>query len=340
MILVIGGTGLVGSHLLFELMKEQRSVRCLYRSKNKITKVQQLFDYYSNNQSHRFHAIEWIQGDILDALSLQEAMKNVRIVYHCAALVSFVRRDFKKLLEINQRGTANVVNFALKHGIEKLAYVSSTATICGKNNQPTTEKDRWSPSTHTTGYAISKYNAEREVWRASQEGLKVVIINPSVVFGAGDFMNSSMAIFIAIKNGLRIYSPGANAFVDARNVATSLVQLTEDNFENERYICMGTNASFQEMLTTIAHVLEVPPPTICLPKWIAIFAGRMSETIARITRTTPRITLESMRSAYATEKYANTKITQATHMKWYSLRESFQNARDFQQWKENQKHDQ
>jgi len=333
MILVIGGTGLLGSHLLFELMKTQKKVKCLYRDSSKINKVRKLFDYYSNDKTHRFDEIEWIKGDLLDLVSLNDAFENVSEVYHCAAFVSFVRNDFKKMLNVNCRGTANVVNFALKYKVKKLAYVSSTATICSNSkHSPTTEKDRCTNSSHTSGYALSKYNAEREVWRASEEGLNVVIINPSIIFGATEFMDSSMAIFKTVQDGLILYSPGSNAFVDARNVAECLVKLMDSNIMNERFLCVGTNTSFKNMLEILANVLNVRVPSKCVPKWLAIFAGRISETFALFSRKQPKITLETMRSAYSNEEYSNEKISKAIDISWYSLEESFQNAKKFQQW--------
>jgi len=332
MILVTGGTGLLGSHLLFELMKTERKVRCLYRDPTKISKVKALFDYYSHGLIHRFDSIEWVQGDILDLVSLKDCFDGIKVVYHCAAQVSFAKRDFKRLLDVNRRGTANMVNFALKYKVEKFAYVSSTATICNNKALPITENDRWIPSSHTTGYAISKYSAEREVWRATEEGLNVIIVNPSIIFGAGDFMESSMEIFKTVQKGLKLYSPGGNAFVDARNVAYSLVRLTESKIINERFLCVGTNTSFKNMLNILANVLNVNPPSRCVARWIAILAGQISEFIARIINKKPKITLETMKSAYAKEEYSNEKITKTIAISWYSLEESFQNALKFQEW--------
>lgn len=331
MILVTGGTGLLGSHILFELLKTEQPVRVLYRSKERIQNVKLLFDYYSKGKSHNFHLIEWVKGDILDLVSLDDVFQNVTTVYHCAAMVSFRKADFKDLLKINREGTANMVNFALKYGVKKFGYVSSTATI-GKDNHLSTEATKWILSEKSTGYSISKYNAEREVWRGSEEGMDVVIINPSVIFGAGDYNESSLTIFNTVKKGLKFYSPGANAFVDARDVATCFVKLVESHHAQERYLCLAENVPFKTILDTAAKEMKVKAPSILPPRWMALLIGRLTEFFSRFGGKSA-ITLESARTAYSTIRYSNEKIKNAVDINFYSLDESVQNVVNFHNWK-------
>lgn len=332
MILVTGGTGLLGSHLLFELLKTERTVRVLYRNESKIQNVKLLFDYYSKGQeTHNFHLIEWVKGDILDLVSLDDAFQDVTTVYHCAAMVSFRKADFKDLLKINREGTANMVNFALKYGVKKFGYVSSTATI-GTDKNRSTEASKWVLSEKSSGYSISKYNAEREVWRGSEEGMDVVIINPSVIFGAGDLTESSLTIFNTVKKGLKFYSPGANAFVDARDVASCFVKLVESNHTQQRYLCLSENVPFKTILDTVAKEMKVKTPSILPPKWLAILIGRLNEFFSRFGGKSA-ITLESARTAYSTIRYSNEKIKTAVAINFYSLDESVRNVVNFYNWK-------
>lgn len=331
MILVTGGTGLLGSHLLFELLKTERAVRVLYRNETKIQHVKQLFDYYSKGKPHHFQMIEWVKGDILDLVSLDDAFENVTTVYHCAAMVSFRKVDFKDLLKINREGTANMVNFALKYGVKKFGYVSSTATI-GTDHTISTEDTKWVLSEKSSGYSISKYNAEREVWRGSEEGMDVVIINPSVIFGAGDYNESSLTIFNTVKKGLKFYSPGANAFVDARDVATCFVKLVESNHTQQRYLCLSENVPFKTILDAVAKEMKVKAPSILPPKWLAVLIGRSNEFLSRFGGKSA-ITLESARTAYSTIRYSNEKIKKVVGIEFYTLEESVHNVVNFHTWK-------
>ncbi|MCO5259848.1 MAG: NAD-dependent epimerase/dehydratase family protein [Crocinitomicaceae bacterium] len=329
MILVTGGTGLVGSHVLYELLKTERKVRAIYRDAEKINQVKLLFDYYSNDENHRFDSIEWVKADILDLVSLEDAFQGVEQVYHCAALVSFSRKDFKSLIQINRKGTANVVNFALKYAVKKFGYISSTAAIGGVEGKCVTEDVKWQMTDTTSGYAISKYNAEREVWRGCEEGMDVVIINPSIIFGAGKLDESSLTIFKTVKNGLKVYSLGSNAFVDARDVAHCFSRLMDGDTKNERFLLIGHNLKFKDSIATIANAFQLKPPMICPPKWIALLMGRVNELLYRLFNIKPTITIDSARSAYSNMVYSNEKIINTLNVSFYPFEETVKNVVDF-----------
>ena len=240
MILVTGGTGLLGSHLLYRLSSENDSIRAIYRDTAKIEHVKSIFQFYDSvHWESRFSKIEWIEGDILDLISLDDVMTGIETVYHCAGLVSFDKRHFAQLIKINREGTANVVNTCLVNGVKKLCYVSSTASIGGQVNTITSETTKWKQGPETSGYAISKYSGEKEVWRGVEEGLDCIIVNPSVIFGAGHWDESSLTIFRTIDKGLRFHTPGQNGFVDARDVAEIMVLLMQSEIKNERFLCVG-----------------------------------------------------------------------------------------------------
>lgn len=334
MILVTGGTGLLGSHLLFELLKVDRPVRVLYRNEKKKNHVRKLFDFYSEGKPHNFDAIEWVKGDVLDLVSLQDAFEDVDTVYHCAAKVSFKRKDFRHLIQVNRQGTANMINFGLKSGVKKFGHISSTAAIGGPEGILVTEQTQWSPTKHTSGYAVSKYNSEREVWRGNEEGMEVIIINPCVIFGAGDFKESSLTIFNSVQKGLKFYSPGKNAFVDARDVASCFVKLMESSVSGERYLCVAENKKFKEILGSISKELKVKSPSILPPKWLALLIGRTNEALSRILGNNPSITLESARSAYSEMTYSNEKIKNELNHSFISLENSVQNVVAFHKWQQ------
>ena len=117
MILVTGGTGLVGSHLLFQLTTQGKKVRAIFRNPKRLDKVKRIFSYYSSDAEALFQMIEWVEGDILDVPSLETAFSGVTKVYHCAALISFQPNDYFKMRQVNIAGTANVVNLCLQFKI-------------------------------------------------------------------------------------------------------------------------------------------------------------------------------------------------------------------------------
>ena len=129
MILVTGGTGLLGSHLLYQLCLENDHIRSIHRRNSDLTAVKKVFSYYSEDFISLFNKIEWIECDLTDVHSLDGVFEKVSYVYHVAALVSFDPRDYKKMRKINIEGTANIVNFCIANSIRKLCYVSSIATL-------------------------------------------------------------------------------------------------------------------------------------------------------------------------------------------------------------------
>lgn len=326
MIFVTGGTGLLGSHLLFELTKNECLVKAIYRDANKIQQVKKVFQYYNPTcYEIQFSKIQWIECDINDIVTIEDVISEADYVYHCAALVSFYRRDFNKLMKINREGTSNIVNACLKNKVKKLCYVSSTAAI-GSSDSVVTEESKWKQSEKASGYSISKYSAEKEVWRGSEEGLNVVIVNPSMIFGAGDWNESSLTIFKTIQKGLPFYTSGSNAFVDVRDVVKVMIALMKSNISKERYLVTGTNISFKDAFKLIALKLGKKPANIAVPKWLISLTWIVSGIVSRIVGKKPTITKETANSAFNNTKYDSSKIIKELDIKFRSLEESIDNT--------------
>src|SRR5690606_13734587 len=139
-------------------------VRATFREPDSLQRVKRVFSYYGTDAELLFGKIDWVAADINDLMALETAFEGVTHVYHCAALISFDPRDFGLLMKINKEGTANIVNVCLASGVQKLCYVSSTATV-GRplNGRMATEED-FGRDRHPGVYAISKELAELEVW--------------------------------------------------------------------------------------------------------------------------------------------------------------------------------
>jgi nucleoside-diphosphate-sugar epimerase len=327
MILVTGGTGLLGSHLLVELTKSNDRIRAIYRNEERIKSVEKLFYYYlGDNYLDFWKKIVWVSADILDVESLKLAFEGIDTVYHSAGFVSFASRDFRMCIKINREGTANVVNACLNFKVKKLGYVSSTAAIGGNEGALITEKDKWENGPLTSGYSVSKYSAEKEVWRGIEEGLKAVIINPCVILGPGNWDETSLTIFKNVSKGMKYYPTGSNATVDARDVASCLVKLVNGSFSNDRFLCIGTNQSIQQLISEIALQAKAKVPSTPISKKWLVFISRISSPFYRLIGKKSPLSKDTINSAYKSLKYDNSKIIQAITHDFYSLQETVRNT--------------
>lgn len=330
MIFVTGGTGLLGSHLLYHLSQQDVSIRAIFRDQSKINLTFKIFQFYSpENAESLFSKIEWVNCDVLDVVTLEDYMQGCKTVYHCAAIVSFARKDFFKMMKVNRRGTANVVNLGLDLGIKKLCFVSSTSAVSTDIDHPENpliEKNKWVQTPETSGYSISKYSSEKEVWRGIEEGLDAVIVNPSMILGPGSWDESSLKILRTISNGFKFYTAGSNAFVDARDVAAVMVHLMQSEIKNERFLVTGTNISFKSFFDKVAMQLGVKAPSILAGPFLSALACNLSWFISLFTgkRT---LTKDSVRSAQATTFYSSEKLLHALKdFQFRSIDDTIENA--------------
>jgi len=307
-ILVTGGTGLVGAHLLAALVLKGVTIRATYRNKYGINKARQVFSYYSTN-THAFDNIEWFQTDVIDLPSLEIAFDQITEVYHCAALVSFRKKDNSLMRKVNIEGTANMVNLSLHHNVKKFCFVSSIASLDkGVSNKPIDEDNDWNPEADNYGYAISKYGGEMEVWRGSQEGLDVVIVNPGVILGAGFWNTNTGKFFTNAANSFAYYTTGKTGFVGVQDVVKAMVRLMDSKLVNQRYVLVAENLSFQEIMTQMAQVLGTTPPHRKVSPLMAKIAWRLAWLAAKISGKQPLITKHSSKAAQQVYEYSSDKI--------------------------------
>jgi len=328
LILVTGGTGLVGTHLLYELCKSGKKVRAIKRAESNLANVKKVFGYYDSSPDELYNQIEWVDADLLDIYSILDAMEGITEVYHCAAMVSFEPQHEEKMMQINSEGTANMVNASLEKNIQKFCHVSSIATV-GRAEQGalTTEETFWKSSPENSKYSISKYAAEREVWRASEEGLNVVIVNPSLIIGAGNWTQSSSNMFTKAYKGISYYTDGINGFVDVRDVVSLMISLMEKNVFNQRFLINSDNISYKLFFDLIHTQFGKAKPTIKAGKFLSGFAWRMEKLRHLLTGSVPLITKETARSAHRISKFSNEKISkQFPDFKFISIEQSIEDT--------------
>lgn len=294
-VFVTGGTGLVGSHLIKELVRQGSCVKALYRSK--------VPDIIGKEK------VEWIKGDILDVMSLNEAMQNVGHVYHCAAIVSYDPKQKHQMFATNIEGTANVVNTSINTGVEKLCFVSSVSALGQiRKGHEIDESMTWNEETNDSNYGKSKYLAEMEVWRGIGEGLKAVIVNPSIILGAGNWNEGSTKIFKAAFEEFPWYTEGKSGFVDVNNVVRIMIQLMESDISGERFIISAENRKYKDIFTAIANAFGKKPPHKKVTRFAASLVWRMEALKSMFTNENSLLTRETARSAQTVTRYNNSKI--------------------------------
>lgn len=327
MVLVTGGTGLVGSHLLFQLIKRKVSVRAIYRREKTLERVKHVFSYFSNDAEALFNSIEWIEADLNNIPKLQNAFKDVTYVYHCAAIVSFEPDKHKLIRKINITGTANIVNLCISSKVKKLCYVSSISAI-GHHTDPDkliNENTEWNPEDDNSIYAISKFGAELEVWRGTQEGVDAVIVNPGIILGAGYWHGgSSGSLFKKIYNGMSYYTNSTTGFIDVWDLAHAMQQLMDSTIRNENFIAVSENLSFKTFQTQTAKALGVKPPTKEAKSWLLEMAWRLDWINHTLFGRRRRLSKQAAKSALSVTKYDASKLRNTLNLEFKPIANSIE----------------
>lgn len=317
MIFVTGGTGLVGSNLLLQLIEKGEKVRALKRSTSNIRQVELFFKRHKAQEI--FHKIEWIEGDLLDITFLPKALENIKTIFHTAAFVSFDPKDEDKIIQTNVDGTEALVNEAIDSGVENIIYISSIAAMDDVN--PVTklidENSTWNSDAKHSAYAISKYRSEMEVWRGSQEGLNVIVVNPSVIIGSFDGKRESERIFQ--DQILNSYAPsGGTGFVDVRDVVDITLKLFDQKMYNQKYILNAENVSYKDVLETIGNKKNKEVNSISNGTLKAL------QIVTSITKLvgTPSLDQGTYQALTSFTKYDNSKITTLFNYQFITVQES------------------
>ncbi len=316
----------MGAHLLHALLIRGERIRATKRSTSNLDDIALAFSFYQDDSVALLEQVEWVECNLLNPFEVDELMEGIKRVFHCAAAVSFNPKDEIKLLEINPAITANLVNAALEHEVEHFAHVSSVAAI-GRtqgNEEFITEKTEWKNSPDNSKYAIGKYLAELEVWRGVEEGLPAAMINPTVILGAGNWNHTSNTLFRRFSQPSAFYTKGGNGFVDVRDVVEALLIVSDKRISGERYITVGENVTFLDLMTLFARAFGINPPKKAVRPWLMEIAWRAEKLRSMLTGRPPMLTKETARTSQHVWRYSNTKATEELKISFTPLKESIE----------------
>lgn len=285
-ILVTGGTGFVGSHIVRQLVTVGHRVRILVRPTSQMTALQGV-------------AFERVEGDLRDAASLDRAMEGVECVYHAAADYRLWSRHPEEIYDANVGGTRRILDAANRAGVQRIVYTSTVATIAvPQNGVALPNEDTSAKLEQMVGhYKRSKYLAEQEAIKAAAAGAPVVIVNPTAPVGPGDwkptptgrilldFLNARMPAYV--DTGLNLAA--------VEDVAAGHLLAAQKGRAGERYILGARNMTLKEILDALAAITGRPAPRVRLPHVVALAAGYADEWVARISGREPRIPVEGVK---------------------------------------------
>lgn len=302
-ILVTGATGLVGGNLTRILVKKGFDVRVLVRDSSNLMAIEGL-------------EIEKTNGDIRDLDSLKHAMKDVRRVYHCAAMVSMWVSDVGVMRDINVNGTINVMNAAMDVDVERLVYVSTVDALgLRTEEEPADESVPFNEEGRATPYARTKYEAQGKVMGFAEKGLDVIIVNPTYMIGPFDVKPSSGRMIVEVARGRAVgYPGGGNNFVDVQDVVEGMISAMEKGKRGEMYILGHENLSYKEMFTRIARVVGAKPPRVLIPYPIAWLGGIIGGIYGYISRMEPNLNPATARMGYVPHYFSARKAVRELNL--------------------------
>jgi dihydroflavonol-4-reductase len=296
MILVTGGAGLLGTSLIEQLLEQGKPVKAIYHS----TPLSN-FKHSSNFQS--------VHCDLLDVYQLEDAMKDVDEIYHCAGLVSFLPKDTQRLYKVNVEAAANIVNAAVNAGVRKIVHVSSVAALGRiRPGQMIDESMNWTEETSNSKYGHSKYLGELEVWRGVAEGLNAVVVNPVIILGPGNWDEGSTKIFKSVYDEFPWYTEGTTGFVDVRDVAKAMIDLMQSGISGERFIISAENTTYRSLFNMIADGFKKKRPSKKVTPFLAAVVWRTKALLSMFTGKASLITKETAATSLANVEFDNSKL--------------------------------
>lgn len=292
---VTGGTGFVGANLIRLLLQRGHAVRALVRSRSCLDNLQSL-------------DLEIVTGD-LNSSDLAQQMFGCQVLFHVAAQYSLWQADRDLLYRSNVLGTRHILACARQAGIERTVYTSSVAAIGVKQNGVADETYQ-SPVDELIGnYKKSKYYAEQEAVKAVQQGQDIVIVNPSTPIGAYDLKPTPTGEIILrfLQGKMPFYLDTGLNLIDVKDVAMGHLLALEKGKTGDRYILGNQNLTFQQLLSKLEQITDLPAPKRTIPYWIPYSVAWLEENVLAKLGRQPTVAIDGVRMARQKMFYDATK---------------------------------
>jgi dihydroflavonol-4-reductase len=320
---VTGATGLIGSHLVLRLTEENMSVTALFRNENGKEEVLNLFRFYG--KENLFQQVQWVIGDVEDVDDMYELTEGMHTVFHCAAIVSYHKKEASRMLEVNINGTKNIVNACIENDVKHFIHVSSISALGDSKGEIIDEESPRNFNDYHSNYSKGKYLSEQEVWRGIQEGLNATIVNPGVVFGPNNCTRSSGTMIARIQKGLPALPAGGSGIVSVLDVVEVMIRAAKQEPTNERYILCAENVLMSELFTKIADALNVKIGKTIAQRWQIVLVFYMEALVELFTGKRATITREIIRNYDDVKRFDGSK---ATRTFGFEYRDTFSSIKD------------
>jgi len=314
--LVTGATGLIGSAIVRELIKDGEDVRVLIRKTSDTRNIDNL-------------DVEVVYGDIRDGDSMAKALRGVETLYYTAAYFSHWAPDKNVAYEVNVEGTKISMAAALKAGVQKVVYTSTNNTMgahgAEKPADEAAEFNHWDTHDH---YSISKYLGEIEARKFIDQGLPIVIVNPTIVIGARDIKPtpSGQLILAVARGGLPGYVEGGVNIIDVEDVARGQILAAKKGRVGERYLFGNENMTVSDYFKLISEVAGVKPPALKIPYHLALVITYLYELEAYFTKKPPASTASELKIGRKYEYYDCSKAVRELGLPQTPVRTSIEKA--------------
>lgn len=294
-IFITGASGFIGSNLAKRLVSDGNEVVALLRRD-------------SIHPSLKGIPIKKIYGDITDRASIENGVQGCNYIYHCAAKISFNKRNYSELYRINVLGTKNVLDIALKYGIEKFIHISACAVFGYSKAKETIDEDSKYNVPYSNVYAYTKKLSEDEAKEYYLKGLNVVVANPCTVYGQGDIrLNSGSFIKAIYNNKLKLAPPGGTSVVSVDDVVNGLILMLNNGHAGENYIFADENIEYIDLANRIANIVGAEEVRHKIAKCLYYPAVGLAAAIEFINRNSTLITSQIAREFFGYKYYNSSK---------------------------------
>lgn len=259
---ITGASGFVGVHLIHHLLQGGHQVYAIKRPSSSLYTFELVKGYYNLNDGD-YSTLFWRDIELYDTHSLHELFLEVDQVVHAAGFISYNRKEKDLLKQVNHEYTENLIDASISAQVTHFIYISSTGAIPKPELQNIDESNAWDNKLDHTYYGKTKYLGELEVHRGKQEGLKISILNPGVILGYGNWNNGSLKLFKNAYKRFPFYTTGTTGFIGVKDICKVVDFLsTASQYQNDQFILISENHSFNFISKTMAKYFNVKPPSI------------------------------------------------------------------------------